>query len=138
MPTVHDYRSDKFYPKVVSAFDVLLAKGNVVAPVDVFMQIGKLDRRKYEDWRFGRVPFLERVIGGNLSTCNRILTIIGFHAHDLDMAPSQTVYKKWGKGKKVMLRFTKSGNPKIETSYSKCFLWKKRVSYLEWAQDQCS
>ena len=29
------------------------------APVDVFMDIGVLDKGRYDDWRMGRVPFLE-------------------------------------------------------------------------------
>lgn len=29
--------------------------------VDVLMDIGVLQKDKYEDWRFGRIPYLERV-----------------------------------------------------------------------------
>ena len=34
--------------------------------VDVLMDIGVLDKAKYEDWRFGRIPYLERVCTINL------------------------------------------------------------------------
>lgn len=30
------------------------------APVDVLMDIGVLPKQKYEDWRFGKVDYLER------------------------------------------------------------------------------
>jgi len=136
MVTVQNYKSDKLYPGVVSAFDMLLRKGKVVAPVDVFMAMGNLEKRKYEDWRFGRVGSLESVIQGNLSKCSRILKIIGFHAHDLDMVPSRGTYKKWGKGKKLNLKFSKSGNRKIEAKYTTSFLWNKRKSYPDWRESQ--
>ena len=29
-------------------------------PVDVLMDIGVLPQKKYEDWRFGRVTYLEK------------------------------------------------------------------------------
>lgn len=31
------------------------------APVDVLMEVGVLPKQKYEDWRSGRVDYLERV-----------------------------------------------------------------------------
>ena len=88
MVTVNNYMDDKYYPKVLRAFDAILSRKEVVAPIDVFLEIGNLKMEKVEDWRFGRIPYLERVFEGNLSKCNRILRIIGFHAHDLDMVPS--------------------------------------------------
>ena len=36
------------------------------APVDVLMDIGVLPKQKYEDWRFGKVDYLERVCTVNL------------------------------------------------------------------------
>ena len=30
------------------------------APVDVLMDIGILPKQKYEDWRFGKVDYLDR------------------------------------------------------------------------------
>jgi hypothetical protein len=134
MVTVQNYKSDKLYPGVVRAFDALLTRGKVVAPVDVFLEMGNLDKSKYEDWRFGRVSSLESVILGNLSKCSRILKIIGCHAHDLDMIPSRTAYKKWGKGRKLDLKFSRSGNGKIEAKYATSFLWNKKKSYSDWKE----
>ena len=64
--------------------------------------------------------------------CKRILKIIGFHAHDLDMAPSETAYKKWGNGKKVDLRFSKNGDPYLEKRYARNFKWNRKVSFTEY------
>ena len=37
------------------------------APVDVLMDIGALPKQKYEDWRFGKVDYLERVCTVNFA-----------------------------------------------------------------------
>ena len=40
-------------------------KGYVCA-VDILMRLGYLSKNDYEDWRFGRVEYLERVCNVNL------------------------------------------------------------------------
>ncbi|BBO79635.1 hypothetical protein DSCO28_02010 [Desulfosarcina ovata subsp. sediminis] len=121
--TVNTYRKDKYYPRVVQAIGEILIHTDVVSPVETLIAMGNLSQKNYEAWRKGKVPFLERVFEGNLSKANRILRIIGFHAHDLNMLPKITHYHKWGKGKKVTLQFSKSGNRKLEEAYSRHYLW---------------
>jgi len=130
--TVENYRDDKYYPKIVRAVEAILAQGDVVAPVDVFVHMELLSEADVESWRFGRVPYLEKVIRCNLSKISRILRILRMHVHDLDMIPSHTAYVKWGKGARTPLRFSKTGEPKLEEAYSRHFLkpgrkGKKRV-----------
>src|SRR5947209_17183917 len=60
--TVGNYREDKYYPKVVRAVEAILANGDVVAPIDAFVHMGLLSKADVELWRFGRVPYLEKVI----------------------------------------------------------------------------
>ena len=60
--TPSTYKKDKYYSKVTAAVDQLLKERHVVAPVEVFMQMGNLTKEDYENWRFGRIPYLERVI----------------------------------------------------------------------------
>ena len=43
------------------------------APVDVLMDIGVLPKQKYEDWRFGKVDYLERVCTVNLRKLSFIM-----------------------------------------------------------------
>lgn len=112
------YKKDKYYKKVTASVHELLKDGFVVMPAEVLIQMRYLTREDYEDWRFGRVPYLERVIGCNLSKVNRILRILRLHAEDLGLRPSPTVYKKWGKGRKIFLRFSRSGTPWMEILYS--------------------
>ena len=121
--TVNTYRKDKYYPRVVRAVGKILACADVVAPSDILIEMGNLSKKNYEAWRKGQVPFLERVFEGNLSKANRILRIIGFHAHDLNMVPKITHYHQWGKGKKRALQFSKSGDKKLEEAYSRHYLW---------------
>jgi hypothetical protein len=120
--TLANYKKDTYYPRIVRAVAALLAKGEVVAPVDLFVRMELLRAEDLEAWRFGRVPYLEKVIRCNLAKASRILRIFRMHAHDLNLRPSQTSYKKWGKGHKVPLRFSKSGRPGLEEAYSRHFL----------------
>jgi len=121
--TVNTYRKDKYYPRVVRAAGKILARADVVAPIEILIEMGNLSKKNYEAWRKGKVPFLERVFEGNISKANRILRIIGFHAHDLNMVPKITHYHQWGKGKKRALQFSKSGDKKLEEAYSRHYLW---------------
>ena len=121
--SVDSYRGDPLYPRIVRPVAPLLERGKVVAPVDVLVGMDLLDRAKLEDWRLGRVPYLERVIGCNLTRLSRLLRILRFHAHDLNLVPSTTAYMRWGKGPKQRLRFTKTGERKLEEAYSRHFVW---------------
>ena len=115
--TVDNYRKDKYYPRVVRAVAKILSHSNVVAPVDVLMEMGNLTKQNVEAWRHGKVPYLEYVIEGNLSTATRILRILGFHVHDLNMIPQRTVYRQLGRSRDRVLQFTKSGIKRLEEAY---------------------
>jgi hypothetical protein len=121
--SVNTYRDDKLYPRIVKAARTLLARGKVVAPVDVLVRMGLLEPKRLEDWRLGRVPYLEKVIDCNLTRLSRLLRILRFHAHDLKLVPSVTAYMRWDKGPKQRLRFTKTGDPKLEEAYARHFVW---------------
>ena len=92
-------------------------------PADILIEMGNVSKTNYEAWRKGQVPYLERVFEGSLSKANRILRIIGFHVHDLNMVSRQTVYHQWGKGRNRILRFSKSADPNIEKAYSRHYSW---------------
>jgi len=120
---VSNYRTDALYGRVVRAVETLLARGKVVAPVDVLVEMGLLDPEWLHQWRLGRVPYLETVIHGSLTRLSRLLRILRFHAHDLNLVPSSTAYMRWGKGPKQALRFTKTGDANLEAAYSRHFVW---------------
>ncbi|RPI20386.1 MAG: hypothetical protein EHM61_27130 [Acidobacteria bacterium] len=120
------YRRDTYYKRVVTAVNQILCDGSIVAPVEVFIRMDLLKREKLEDWRFGRVPYLERVINCNLSKTGRILKILALHAEDRGLKPSRTVYKKWGKGVKPLLWFSKYRHPRLEAAYSTHYVQQRR------------
>ena len=125
--TSSNYQKDKLYPAVARAIAEIMQAGEVVSPVEVLLRTQRITKEQCEDWRFGRIPYLERVILGNLSKANRILRIIGFHARSLGLTPSQTEYRQWGKkgrNRRIVLRFSKSGDARIEAAYSTHYLTK--------------
>ncbi len=113
-PTVSNYREFREYPRIVAAVSRILARKRFVAPVELFVEMDLLAAADLERWRRGRVPVLERVIRCNLTKAGRILRLLRFHAHDLKLNPSPTVYQHKGH----RLRFSRSGEPKIEQAYS--------------------
>ena len=109
------------------------------APVDVLMDIGILPKQKYEDWRFGRVDYLERVCTANLNKLSSVLHQMRVYAKKADLKPSFCYYKRWGvkkkggQGKKpvIPLRFSKSGDPEIEKWYATHFVDTKQIAALK-------
>jgi hypothetical protein len=120
--SVDNFRSDPMFPRIERVVAEQLAKGNVVVPVGVLIGMGLLRPERLADWRRGRVAYLEHVINCNLSRLSRLLRILRFHAHDLNLKPSLTVYKRRGKGPKQQLRFSKTGDPNVEVAYATHFI----------------
>ena len=114
------------------------------APVDVLMDIGILPKQKYEDWRFGKVDYLERVCTANLNKLSSVLHQMRVYAKKADLKPSFCYYKRWGvkkkggQGKKpvIPLRFSKSGDPEIEKWYATHFVDTKQIAALKEQQEQ--
>jgi hypothetical protein len=121
--SVHDFHNDPMFRRIKCVVAELLARGNVVAPVDVLVGMGLLRPEHLDNWRRGRVPYLERAINCNLTRLSRLLRILRFHAHDLNLKPSQTIYKRYGKGPKLRLRFSKTGEAGLEAAYTTHFVW---------------
>ena len=119
--TLENYRKDSLYPRVVRAVAGILEKQREVAPVDVFAAMDFLQLRDLENWRAGRVPYLEKVIRCNLSKANRVLRILRFHAHDLNLEPIIRNYTHKGKHQLVTLYFSKTAHPGVEEAYRRHF-----------------
>lgn len=128
---LENYKKDTYYPKVVSAVDTVLKKGNLVTPIDVFVTIGMLEPGKLKEWQSGRVLYLEKVINGNLSKFSRVIRIFRFHAHDLNLRPQSCIERH---GKKV-LRYSKSGAKKLEEAYSCGYLKVEKKKKLDSTQN---
>lgn len=114
------------------------------APVDVLMDIGALQKDKYEDWRFGRISYLERVCTINLHKLSTVRHQMRVYAQKAGLKPSFCYYKQWdtkkkgGQGRKpvIPLRFSKSGNPDVERWYATHFVDSKRIAELKSAKQK--
>jgi len=103
----------------------LLGEKGYISVVEVLMELGKLSRTDYENWRFGRVPYLEQVISLNLPKINLVLGTLQANAQNGHLKASRTVYTSWGKSPRQLLRFSKSGAPQLEQAYSTHFVKRK-------------
>ena len=79
--------------------------------------MGLLTSAQVDDWRKGRVDFLERVIQGNLKKISYSMAIFRCWATEKGLKPSETVYERHTRGGTQALQFSKSGTPEIEKSY---------------------
>jgi hypothetical protein len=108
----------------VLASNILEDKG-YISPVELLMKLEYLTQKAYTDWRNKRVPYLERVCNVNLSKLSTIMKELKKYAKESNLKASWTAYNKWGKGNKIRLRFSKSGNNNIEKEYATHYLKKK-------------
>lgn len=108
-----------------------IRKKGFVAPVEVLMDIGVLSKQDYENWRFGRVVFLEKVCKVNLHKLSGIMKEMRSYAAKNNLKPSWTFYHQWGKHKDRKLRFSKSNDEKIERSYATHFVEVKKIRELK-------
>ena len=125
--TSTNYQKDTLYPAVSRAIAEIVQDGDVVTPVEVLLRLQRISRQQYEDWRFGRIAYLERAFLGSLGKAGRILRIVQFHSASLGLTPSRSEYRQWGKkgrNRRIVLRFSKSGEPRLEAAYSTHFLTK--------------
>jgi hypothetical protein len=116
-----------------SMYQQIKATGMAV-PVQVLMDLGYLSAADYENWRFGRLDYLERVCKVNLRKLSFIMKEVRAYARKNDLKPSWTFYKQWGrKGKRpaVKLRFSKSGDEDVERGYATHYVSAARMAELK-------
>jgi hypothetical protein len=129
--TVNNYKEDRYYNGIVDAVSKLLEIKRDIAPVEVLMEMGLLQSTALNDWKLGRISYLEKVIGCNLGKIGRILRILRFHAYDLNLGQRLTFYNKRGKP----LRFSKTGDAKIEEAYRRHFVAIGKTSKFKLGQE---
>lgn len=69
-----------------------------------------------EDWRRGRVPYLEQVVVAGLPKISAAMRVFRSWAESAGLRPSETVYVSWTRDRR-RLRFSMSGSPDIERAY---------------------
>ena len=120
--SLENYKTDKYYSRIVKAVGAELAGQNFVTPIGVLISLGLLEKEDIDSWRKGRIPYLEQVVKCNLAKASRMLRILRFHAHDLNLKPSVTVYLRKTAGGKIPRRFSKTGERHIEEAYSRHYV----------------
>ena len=96
--------------KVYSAMYHLVKDKGYASSIDVLIAIGVLSKTDYENWRTGKVDYLERVCNVKLKMLSYISNGIRSYAKQHNLKPSWTDYRKCGNGKSTRLRFSKSGD----------------------------
>jgi hypothetical protein len=61
-----NYQKHRLYPAIARTVASILETSNVVTPVELLLRLQRISKQQYEDWRFGRIPYLERVCLGSL------------------------------------------------------------------------
>jgi hypothetical protein len=90
-----------------------------------------LSEKDYQDWRFGKIPYLEKACQANLHKLSAVNKYIRKYSPEWNLEKSWTAYDKWGKGPKKRLIFSKSRDYQIESLYATHFLNKKRIKELK-------
>ena len=116
--TLENYKKDSLYPKVKKASALALKSHNEFTVVEIMVNMGNIVPKDLVRWENGDVSYFERIFQGSLSKANRILRILSFHAHDLNMVRAEKIQNN-----RKNRRFTKTGNAELERMYSVCYKW---------------
>lgn len=103
--------------RVIRAAEEGLFRQNYVSAIDIFIGIGFLQPVHVQDWRKGKIPYLEKVIQGNLGKISHVMKCFRQWAIQKSLKPSETAYLARIREQKRELQFSKSGSPQIETAY---------------------
>lgn len=119
---------EKKVKQIVSELSYL--KGYICS-FDVLLKLGFIRQSDYQEWRLGKIPYLEKVCDANLHKLSTINKFIRKFAAELSLEASWTGYNKYGKGPKKRLIFSKIRDTKIEYAYATHYLNKKRMIELK-------
>ena len=104
--------------RVVQAAGEALYKKQYVSPIDIFLGMQALQPIHLDDWKKGKVSYLEKVLQGNLHKLSFCMKCFREWALEKGLKPSPTIYQRKTRNGKMDLRFSISGHPEIEKSYS--------------------
>lgn len=107
----------KLKQRAVQAAEEVLHRQQYVSPIDFFIGMKLLQPVHVDDWRKGKIPYLEKMIQVNLSKITFCMNCLDAWAKEKALKPSLTSYLARTNGPKRELRFSASGSPKIEQFY---------------------
>ncbi|HEY3969830.1 MAG TPA: hypothetical protein VGL79_00395, partial [Solirubrobacteraceae bacterium] len=101
---------NKLDRRVVQVAEEALAQRSFVSAIDVLVGLGWLQQRRVDEWRQGRVDYLERVVVASLGKLSTAMRVFANWAQNKGLQASETAYVARGRGQRP-LRFSKSGDP---------------------------
>ncbi len=124
----------ELHAKIKSICHDMAYKQGYINSIDVLKSLGYLSIDKINDWRNGRIPYLEKVCTVNLGTLSFINKTIRQISIELKLKQSLTDYRKYGKGVKTKLVFSKTADENIEKAYSTHYIDAVRINELKQKQ----
>ena len=102
--------------RVARAASAALAARKFVGSVDVLVGLGWLPPGRVDEWRQGRLDYLERAVRANLHKISAAMRSFHAWARRQGLRPSETAYVARTRDRRP-LRFSKSGDDAIERAY---------------------
>jgi hypothetical protein len=102
--------------RTVAAAEAALARQQFVTAIDVFQGIGWLPQARVDEWRQGRLPYLERGVSTNLHKISAVMRMFRRWAQSRGLAPREMPYVSRTRDRH-QLRFSKTGELAIERAY---------------------
>ena len=107
-----------------------------MSSIDILKELEYLSKQDYENWRFGKIPYLEKVCRVNLSKLTFVNKTIKKVSKELKLKASWTAYNKYGKGKKERLIFSKSKKQDIEDEYATHYIDINKIKEIKQTKKQ--
>ena len=115
-PRAAQVEGTKLEQRVALVAQKALAEQQFVSCVDVLLGLGWLPPPRLEEWRQGRVDYLERVTQANLGKLSQAMKFFRSWARAQGLVPSETAYVARARGRRP-LQFSRSGDPELERAY---------------------
>jgi hypothetical protein len=102
--------------RVVQAAEAALAERRFATSIDVLVGLGWLEPRRVDEWRRGRIPYLEAAVIASLGKTSTAMKVFRQWAAARGLKSSETAYVARTRDRRP-LRFSKSGDEAIERAY---------------------
>jgi hypothetical protein len=114
---VHPDQQEALQRRVVNTAEAALADHQYVSATDILIGIRFLESVHLQYWKKGRVDFLEQMIQANPAKVSLATSLFQEWALTKGLKPIETPYVRSGRDGTVDLRFSASGDPRVEKNY---------------------
>ncbi|MCW5589845.1 MAG: hypothetical protein KIT27_09310 [Legionellales bacterium] len=108
--------------RIIEIANKTLLENQYVSWFDILLGLGWLQSTPLDNWRKGRMPYLEQVMQANPNKLNYAMNYFRQWANDCGLIPSETSYFTRTDGQERELQVSKSGDPVIEKYYRTQYL----------------